>query len=639
MSDFLAALSESQRAAAVHDEGPALVLASPGAGKTQVLTARIAHLISQTPRKNFRILALTFTTKAAEEMKVRVDAWLEKGRDRAVTKTFHALCADIIAQHGSHLDLKPDFRILDHDEDRTEVLIEAIADLRNSAGELAAKHRITPEDVKLLPDLERLISAPSFDLEAPSEDPTVEKSRVLANAYLARQRIANRLDFAALLYFANRLLKEQAGVRDLMQTVYRYVCVDEFQDTNAAQYAVLRAIVPADNPNLFCVGDDDQVIYAWNGASLHRITQLGTDYPTLAHFYLPESRRCPPEVVQLANALMRKSKSRAPGKPEVVTMKSGGDAVRMLKADQLADETAEAEAIAKAIEALEPHARGSCAVLARTVLLVQQVHDALIARGIPAHLMRRSSAYATPGLAWLGAILELAGGPGDIGGLRRTSHFWGKLLGDFGAKPGRIHVEELRAASVNFGGDLLVTWLDFVQDTVPAALAPLLSAAQTKLPNEGWELFANSILADLEDLYRALDDHDSRKADFEDERHHLKQCIREAHGKPLAEFLRGFSLQSKTPDPKPGDVCCATISASKGAEWDYVYLAGLADGVLPSYYAVKAGEGSPQMEEERRLCFVAITRTRGILTLSWAKSYSGYQKLPSVFLSEMSSNP
>jgi DNA helicase-2/ATP-dependent DNA helicase PcrA len=296
MAIDLDSLNENQRKAVLWQDGPLLVLAGPGSGKTLVLTLRVARLLGK--RRDASVLALTFTTKAAAEMRERVDRLLGQRGDRAHLCTFHSFATDILRQHGSHLGLRPDFSLLTQIEDR-------IAILDGIASNLADEGHLLPTDRKNLLDLVDRLFAESYDggPEAPSLIRTPAWVPLMFAAYCDALVAANRLDFGSLLHFTRRLLLTQRGVARVLRVGWTHVCVDEFQDTNKAQYDLLRLLVAETQPNLFVVGDDDQIIYQWNGASPERLHALRRDYK-MEVVQLPENYRCPPEIIGLANKLI-----------------------------------------------------------------------------------------------------------------------------------------------------------------------------------------------------------------------------------------------------------------------------------------------------------------------------------------------
>ena len=271
MEIALDALNENQRRAVSWSGGPLLVLAGPGSGKTRVLAVRVARIFEESDEAS--VLALTFTNKAAAEMRERVEQLLGHRADRARLCTFHAFAADVLRQHGSHIGLRPDFTLLTQDEDRLAVLDEAAAGLPDDDAPL-------PTDRWNLLRLVDRLFAESYDggADAPILVHTPAWLPRLYERYCQALVAGNRLDFGSLLYFARRLLREKPGVARVVRLGWTHVCVDEFQDTNRAQYDLLRLLAPERRHALFVVGDDDQIIYQWSGASPERLVALRRDY-------------------------------------------------------------------------------------------------------------------------------------------------------------------------------------------------------------------------------------------------------------------------------------------------------------------------------------------------------------------------
>ena len=311
-------LNGNQQYAVEWDEGPLLVLAGPGSGKTLVLTLRAARILKKDPDAS--VLALTFTTKAADEMRERLDKLLGERVDRAHLCTFHSFAADILRQHGSHVGIEPDFSLLTLDDDRIALLDMLLANtsVLSLNGDKPYSERLhtlfknlqnsevwIPSDRRnLLVLLDRLF-AESYNGEAvaPSLTETPPWVPDLFEAYCLLLQESNRLDYGGLLYFAKKLLSENVGVAHLTRMAWHFICVDEFQDTNRAQYDLLRLLVPTDSPNLFVVADEDQIIYQWNGASPERLRALYKNYK-MKIIQLPENYRCPPFIIKLANNLI-----------------------------------------------------------------------------------------------------------------------------------------------------------------------------------------------------------------------------------------------------------------------------------------------------------------------------------------------
>ena len=413
----LSSLNDSQRKAVMWQEGPLLVLAGPGSGKTRVLTYRIARLIEETPEKHFRILGLTFTNKAAAEMRERVEGLVQNIGERVLLTTFHSFCADVLRQHGHHIGLRPDFTILGQAADRQGLLDDAIEAVVDEEGQIS----YTGE--RLLPLITRLLDLGVAAAEAGNflKSRNLTEPDVVGSIYAAYRGLMiekNALDFGALIAETLRLMEEQAAVKKQIQRVYSYICVDAFQDTNLSQYRVLSHLVNVGTKNMFVVADDDQIIYQWNGAKPERLQALRKDFG-MTVLQLPENYRCPPEVIDIANELIEYNLDRSPDKERLLAHKPVGkkSPIHLYEFDDLEKET---DWVASDIKQREKSAWGKCAVLARTRRLLDQMVVALANREVPGYLAMRKDEFVCPALQWLHATLRLANARQDREQLRRV---------------------------------------------------------------------------------------------------------------------------------------------------------------------------------------------------------------------------
>ena len=610
-------LNSNQRLAVEWNDGPLLVLAGPGSGKTLVLTLRSARLLESDPDAS--VLALTFTTKAADEMRQRLDKLMGGRADRAHLCTFHSFAGDILRQHGSHVGIKPDFSLLSNDEDRLAVLEDVIKLLTCDTTSI-------PSDRKnLLFLLDRLFSE-SYDggKDAPGMTKTPAWLPELFLAYCNSQQTSNRLDFGGLLYFARNLLSKNTAVARLTKLAWQYICVDEFQDTNRAQYDLLSIISSGENPNLYVVADDDQIIYQWNGASPERLLALRKDFG-MEVIQLPENFRCPPIIIKLANSLISHNGTRSEGKKPLVARKAASDSP-VLKAEIFDDEEREAVYTAMTIKE-SGWTPDDCVVLARSTKLLERAVRALANEGIDSYLAKRKNEFESPAVYWIHAILRLANARHDREFLRRVCVAWSKFAGSL------IEVEDVEAEAALGGGDFLRAWIEIAlsrQNT--DAHKPLLSRVSRELVER------LDFLELLEWFWtEEWSDDDIEKEEIQTWQELHASLLREhtAENVTLHLYLQEMDLKSKAPPQSPGCVRCLTVHGAKGLEFKHVFLIGMADGVFPSYQAVQKGSESSEMEEERRNCFVAITRTEETLHITWARTYNGYPKHPSRFLKEM----
>lgn len=618
LSDFK--LNENQSAAVEWNEGPLLVLAGPGSGKTMVLTLRAARILDADA--NSSMLALTFTTKAADEMRERLNKLMGGRADRAHLCTFHSFAGDILRQHGSHVGIRPDFALLTLDEDRIVFLGDVIGQMNREKLDTSS----IPSDRKnLLVLVDRLFSE-SYEggAEAAGMGHTPPWIPEFFTRYCKLLQEKNRLDYGSLLWFARRLLKEHSGVSRMTRLAWQFICVDEFQDTNRAQYDLLRCILPDSSPNLFVVADDDQLIYQWNGASPERLQAIRHDFG-MDVVQLPENFRCPPMIIQLANNLIAHNKTRTEGKKPLVAHKlpESSPAVSVKVYDSEAEELA---AIPEAIkdEGWNPE---DCAILARTTKILQAAAQELNSRGLKAYLSQRKNEFECPSIRWLHAALRLANARHDREFLRRICVAWESFTDVL------IEVNEVEAMAAIEGGDFLRAWVsDAIAKTQNDSLLALLKRLQSDLVDKlsfmeliEWFWTQNWIDDSLEqeEIVTWEELHGSMT------REHAPENI------TLNLYLQEMDLKSKSAPRQQGAVSCLTVHGSKGMEFKHVFLIGMVDEVFPSYQAVKKGPDSKEIEEERRNCFVAITRVEETLRISWSKIYNGWPKRPSRFIAEM----
>lgn len=630
LESALEKLTNIQRQAVEWDQDPLLVLAGPGSGKTQVLTCRIARLLDASREQNFRVLALTFTNKAADEMKGRVAAFVPGLEDRANIGTFHSFCGQILRQHGVHLGINPDFAIYSADDDRRAVLEDA---LRRAKSEGKA---IGPEDVKYLALIDRMKSQLIEPTAAESVLTRLDEPKRVAAAYQVYEeelRRLNALDFNSMIFEVYRLVKSFPAIAARYRRSYPYWLIDEFQDTNRAQYKLVRVLAGEGFRNLFAVADDDQIIYEWNGASYKQIQSFLADFSAQL-IQLPTNYRCPAAIVEAANRLVvynaQRTSTKKPliaGKTEMKYPPSEHIQLRVFGTEE-----EEAAGIAKEIAEHGRSIWGQTTVLARTRALLDHMHKALQERKVPSVVAQRRDDFLSAEFRWLVAALRQVTRPLDRRNLAVLAEAFNRLAET------ATSVDQVFTEAETTGHSYLVTWLETVgrqslkisQANLLTLLTPSASepsavktAVDAILGEFGKELAGSETNCDLAEDMAAWQE--------------LSGDIAGHIGKnaPLDQFLQELQFRSKEPTPKPDTVTLMTIHGAKGREFDFVYVIGLAEDVMPAFQSKKKGDRSPEMEEERRECFVAITRSKECLVLSRAESYRGWAKDPSRFLVEM----
>jgi DNA helicase-2/ATP-dependent DNA helicase PcrA len=625
----LSKLTDIQRRAVDWTDGAVLVLAGPGSGKTQVLTCRIAQLLAASPEKNFRLLALTFTNKAADEMKTRVATFVPGLEERANIGTLHSFCGQILRQHGVHLQIKPDFAIYSQDNDRKAVLEDALVEAAARGG------RFSREDVRLLPLIDRMKSRliePAGALAALGQNPARDHIAEVYQIYEDGLRRLNALDFNSLILEAYRLARTFPAIAARYSRSHPFWMLDEFQDTNSAQYRLIRALAGNDFRNIFVVADDDQIIYQWNGASFRHIQAFRADYEAEL-IQLPTNYRCPPIIVEAANRLVAYNIDRTPYKQPLVAGKTELKlpASRQLQLRQFATEEEEAAGIADEIPALGKPRWAEVAVLGRTRALLERMSGALTARNVPAVFAQRRDDFLSAELRWFVACLTQLARPLDKRNLAVLVEAFNRMTGTETAF-GQI-VAEAEAS----GHSYLATWVDAVEGTVDDAARALLTPLTQALEEAGGiRAFNDHVINTFEDVVANNDRLSDLAEDVAAWRELTADIARHiGRNAPLNQFLQELQLRSKEPSPKPSSVSLMTVHGAKGREFDYVFLIGSAEDVMPSFHSKQKGDTSPEMEEERRNCFVAITRAKESLVLSRAERYRGWTKAPSRFLVEM----
>lgn len=628
LNDALEQLTEIQRQAAQWDQGPLLVLAGPGSGKTQVLTCRIANLLDTSREQKFRVLALTFTNKAADEMKARVAAFVPGLEERANIATFHGFCAQILRQHGVHIGINSDFTIYSADADRRAVLEDALLRAEHSGASV--------DDANHLPLIDRLkarLIEPAGAATAIARLPDAKRVAATYALYEEELHRLNALDFNSLILEGNRLVTKFPAIAARYRRSHPHWLVDEFQDTNSAQYTFLKNLAGGSFRNVFAVADDDQIIYAWNGASFKQIQSYLTDFAAQV-IQLPTNYRCPAAIVDAANRLVVYNVQRTATKKPLIAGKTSPQypASEQIQLRVFDTDQDEAAGIAKEIADRGRAAWSHTTVLARTKALLDRMCKALQEAGVTANLAQRRDDFLSPEFRWLVATLRQTVRPLDHRNLTVLIESFNRLAEI------AIDVDQVVADAESSGFSYLATWLETVrsQELRPSDKGLLQQLQSSTGEEPAIHANADTIVDEL--AKRAGNPGtDSDLAEDVTAWRDLGRDIGRHVGKnaPLDQFLQELQLRSKEPAPKPNAVTLMTIHGAKGREFDYVYVIGMAEEVIPSFQSLQKGDRSPEMEEERRNCFVAITRTKECLILSRANAYRGWSKEPSRFLIEM----
>jgi ATP-dependent DNA helicase Rep len=624
-------LNPAQREAVAYCDGPMLVLAGAGSGKTRVITEKIAHLLRHGHRPE-GVAAITFTNKAAKEMRERVGKLISRDASEALqVSTFHALGLRILQQEAAHVGLRRGFSILDAEDAFALVKDLAPAGLKPDALDLLRGLIGKAKDNGLDPD-EALAAARS-----PKELQAAE----LYAAYARRLRNFNALDFDDLIFLPERLFSTNEEVRARWQQKLSYLLVDEYQDTNRAQYRLLKHLV-GERGRFTAVGDDDQSIYAWRGANPENLNELARDYPQLKLVKLEQNYRCSGRILRAANAVIANNAHLF--EKRLWSAHGEGEPLRVL---QCKDETHEAERVAAEIAHIQQTRKApwsDFAILYRGNFQSRAFEQALRLLRVPYHVSGGTAFFDRAEVRDLLAYLRVLVNPDDDSAFLRivqtpkrdigtgTLEKLAQLAGSRGLSLARaaesmeIHKQlaaRPAAALANFA-EQIKRW------RISAASLDAAALCQKLIQESGYAQHLESTVKDPAARAR-------RQANLQELIDFLK-----ANGKgrdALGDLAAQLALLGNLDRDDSGNaVRLSTLHASKGLEFRHVWLVGLEDGTLPHEGAINEG----RLDEERRLFYVAITRAKETLTLSHAAHKQRYGELlaqkPSRFLDELPAN-
>ncbi len=631
MSGFTGTLNKQQREAATHLHGPLLILAGAGTGKTRVITARIAHMVSEgiDPRN---ILAVTFTNKAATEMRARVKDMVREGKgSKVVLGTFHAFCARLLREFASHVGYKNNFVIYSQGEQ--ESLIKRVLQSLLVKGETCDPSALLSRISKAKNDGSSL------------GDPKQHLEAAVMEKYADEMRGLNVMDFDDLLVLGVRLLEESPDVRATVQSRHHYVMVDEFQDTNSLQMRLLRALVPAPH-NVCVVGDDDQSIYGWRGAEITNITQFENFFPNPHVVKLEENYRSTTPILHTANSLIKNNAGRRP--KSLWSRNSGAEPVRIVATQ---DEKEESDMIAKEVE----NARFASslpwedfAVLFRTNDQSRVLEQAFRQRKIPYRVVGARSFFDRREVKDILAYLNVLHNPHDDISLLRVLNTPTRGIGSATAELAREHsMERHHSVWVALCDDAFLRQIPERARTAVITFTALISKYSGPASSQGTNLVQMVEALILETAYMEhLKKAAKEPEDFAGWENGIKELLNSLAGyeqrnriEGLGGFLDEVSLNDEREDKddieKKKGVCLITLHASKGLEFPIVYLPGIEQGILPHKRSYDEG----RVDEERRLFYVGITRAKQKLTISHTRTRMKWGQrqtsLPSPFLKEL----
>ena len=625
-------LNGPQREAVVTTEGPLLVLAGAGSGKTRVLTYRIANILEQDLAAPWEILAITFTNKAAAEMRERL-AQLVGTRSRGMwVSTFHSMCVRMLRADAERLGFTKNFTIYDTD------------DLKRLYKDIMAELNIDPKRFPVNQLMNRISQAKN-DLVTPgnfdAHDPVGKVAERVYERLQERLRAANAFDFDDLLLYGYLLLKNHEDVREAYQDRFRYLMVDEYQDTNRAQYAITQ-LLAAKSRNIMVVGDDDQSIYSWRGADLRNILEFESDYPEAKVVKLEQNYRSVGNILAAANAVIANNQHRK--EKRLFTDSGDGEKISVYLAT---DERDEGRWIAGEIDRrrAEGTSYNNMAVFYRTNAQSRMLEDMLLRAGVPYRIVGGTRFFDRAEIRDVMAYLTLVVNPADDIAAKRVVNVPRRGIGkttieridQYGREmnmPFLTAAElavvdpDIRASTRNAVGEFIqvikdgATYGGDLRKVVEMIIdkAGLIRALQDEGTDE-----ARGRVENIQEFLGVVDEfvqtHDAEESDFaaptvgEDE---SAEPVRVLRGDSLADFIEWVRLRTDldTVTEDGQAVTLMTVHSSKGLEFDCVWVAGMEETLFPHMNSV--GDAAA-VEEERRLAYVAITRARKRLCLTCAQ--------------------
>ncbi|MEN6389276.1 MAG: UvrD-helicase domain-containing protein [Syntrophomonas sp.] len=628
MLDILNGLNESQKEAVLHGESPCMVLAGAGSGKTRVLTARIACLVSSgVPAES--ILAITFTNKAAQEMRHRISGLIPNFNGQWI-QTFHAACYRMLRMDINLLGFESNFTIMDDSESKA---------LLKSIQRDYQEHQSRPEELLyMFKQVKNSLANPEVyfnNLKAPLA--ARESYLRLFKVYHTRMRELNALDFEDLINLSIQLLREHPQVKEKYQNWFRYILVDEYQDTNYSQY-IWTKLLSEKHRNIYVVGDPDQSIYSWRGAEPYNLKRFLKDYPEARVIKLEKNYRSTGNILKAANHIIRNNQDRE--EKELYTEQGEGEKiVRFCAGDSFQEARFMAENISELVR--QGMSYKDFAVFYRTHAQSRAIEEALVRNNIPYRIVGARKFYERKEIKDLLAYLKLTGNHSDVLSFRRAINVPRRGIG-----------EKTLEKVESLAREKQLPILEVLSDSGN------LSNIQNKARNQLEEFFGlisyyGSLLTSGASIAQLIDEvmdssgyvQELQKQDRHEAEARLENLYElrslaveyeKQGGTGLEEFLAGIALVQDTDDLDQSDaVFLMTLHGAKGLEFPVVFMTGMEEGVFPSYRS----ESPEDMEEERRLCYVGITRARErlYLTNTVTRLLYGYERnnAPSRFLQEI----
>ena len=611
-------LNEPQREAVYHTDGPLLILAGAGSGKTRVLTHRIAYLIGERGVNAWNILAITFTNKAAEEMRQRVDNLVGFGAESVWVSTFHSACVRILRRFIDRLGYENHFTIYDTDDQKTlikEVCRKVDVDTKVFKERSLLSAISSAKNEMILPD--------EFELNAGGDFAKMKIAKVYRE-YEAQMRANNALDFDDLLVKTVQLLQTQPDVLESYQERFRYIMVDEYQDTNTVQFQLV-SLLAGKYKNLCVVGDDDQSIYKFRGANIRNILDFEHEFPDAKVIKLEQNYRSTGNILNAANSVIANNRGRK--EKSLWTENGEGELIRLRQFDTAFDE---ADFIGEDIKSAvrQGGSYNDSAVLYRTNAQSRLLEEKFIAMNIPYKIVGGVNFYARREIKDLLAYLKTIDNGRDDVAVRRIINVPKRGIGlttinriqESATERGIGFYEALLAPGLIAGVGRSATKLDSFAALIEyfktlAEEMNITDLLQEVIEKTGYiESLENEDKEEAKTRKENIDELISKAAAYEE------SCQDKDEKATLSGFLEEVALVADIDslDEDQEYVVLMTLHSAKGLEFPRVYLAGMEDGLFPGYMSINAGDRE-ELEEERRLCYVGITRAEQELTLTSAR--------------------
>ncbi len=630
--DLLKSLNDKQRQAVVTTDGPLLIIAGAGSGKTKTLTHRISYIIKEKGVSAENILALTFTNKAAREMRERIVKLIGSKQATPLMGTFHSFCARILRKEGTLIGLPPQFTIYDQDEAKS-VMKSAIVDAN-----------LSPKDINPAAVLSKISShkdelRTSDIVEETAGDLWERRVAKLWREYDARLKKLNAIDFDGLLHQTVLLFKEFPDVRQRYEDQFRYISVDEYQDTNHCQFQLLKLLTGTTN-NLCAVGDDAQAIYGWRGARIENIRNFPDHFPGCKVITMDQNYRSTQAILHSANQVI--SHSSEGFKKDLWTENPKGTAPFLIRAF---DEKDEGKRILRQFKRLfdsQKYRPSDAAILYRTNAQSRALEEACLYTGTPYEIIGGLTFYERKEVKDIIAYLRFIQNPKDELAFRRMANIPTRGVGD-------RTVEKCLAEARKIDADPLAKE---VRELIPLArrggldaLAELIDDLRGKIDNTRPVIIFDELLKKIQfkNWLREESERTQGRSDLGESRFENVMelaTVANRHDN-LAEFIEELALisdaeKSSAKDEQRQRIKMMTVHAAKGLEFPIVAVAGMEEGLMPHQNSL---DMEAQLEEERRLCYVAITRAREHVFLSYARNRTIYGKMvetfPSRFLDDI----